>query len=62
MKTIVTWSFHVDDSAKGSYYMILGRDILIDLGLNLKLSSNVIEAYDGTIKGSMEPMVDLCMI
>ena len=25
---VVTWKFHVDDSTKGSYYMILGRDLL----------------------------------
>ena len=25
---IVMWNYHVDDFAKGRYYMILGRDIL----------------------------------
>ena len=29
--------FHVDDSARGRYDMILGRDISTKLGLNLKL-------------------------
>ena len=33
---------HVDDSAKGRYDMILGRDLLTELVLNLKLSDNVI--------------------
>ena len=39
--------------------MILGRDILTELGLNLKLSENVIEADDGPFKGSTTPMVGL---
>ena len=56
---IVTWNFHVDDTAKGRYDNILGRDLLTPLGLNLKLFDNVIEAYDGPFKGSTEPMVDL---
>ena len=41
-KTLFTCRYHVDDSTKGRYYMILGRDILIELGLNLKLSDHVI--------------------
>ena len=32
---IVTWNFHVDDSAKGGYDMILGRYLLTALGSNL---------------------------
>ena len=56
---IVTWNFHVDDTAKGRYDNILGRDLLTPLGLNLKFSDNVIEAYDGPFKESTEPMVDL---
>ena len=28
---VVTWKFHVDDSAKGRYDMILGRDISTEL-------------------------------
>ena len=39
--------------------MILGRDILTYLGLNLKYSDHVIETDDGTLKGSTAPMVDL---
>ena len=27
-KNVVTWKCHVDDSAKGKYGMILGRDLL----------------------------------
>ena len=32
---VVTWKFHVDNFAKGRYDVILGQDILIELGLNL---------------------------
>ena len=28
-KNVVTWIYHVDDSAKGRYDMILGRDLFI---------------------------------
>ena len=35
---VVTWKCHVDESAKGRYDIILGQDVLIELGLNLKLS------------------------
>ena len=34
----VTWKCHVDDYAKVRYGMILGRYLLIDLVLNLRLS------------------------
>ena len=47
------------DSAKGIYDMILGRDILTALWLNLEFSNNIIEAYDGTFKGSKVPMFDM---
>ena len=38
--------------------MILGRDILTELWLNLKNSYHVIEADDGPFIGATEPMVD----
>ena len=57
----VTWKCHVDESAKGGYYMILGQDILTQLGLNLKFSEHVIEADDGHFNRSTTPMVDLGM-
>ena len=44
MTKIVTWNFRVDDSAKGTYDIILGRDIFIELGLNPNFSEHVIEA------------------
>ena len=40
--------------------MVLGKDLLTELGLNLKLSEKSIKADDGTFKGSTSPMVDLC--
>ena len=55
----MTWNCHVDDSAKGRYDMILGRNLLTAFGMNLKLSEHVIKADDGTLKGSTAPMVDL---
>ena len=39
--------------------MILGRDLLIELVLNLKFSENVIESDGGPFNGSTTPMVDL---
>ena len=39
---VVTWKFYVDDSNKCRYDMILGQDLLTELGLNLKLSEHVI--------------------
>ena len=39
--------------------MILGRDILTELGLNIKLSEHVIRADDGPFKECKTPMVDL---
>ena len=48
---IVTWNFHVGDSSRVRYDMILGIDILAVLGLILRLSENIIEAGDITLKG-----------
>ena len=36
---IVTWECHVDDSSEVRYDVILSRDILTLLGLNLKSSN-----------------------
>ena len=52
---VVTWNCHMDDSAKGRYDMILGQDILTELGLNLKFSEHVIKADDGPFNGSTTP-------
>ena len=56
---IMAWNWYVDDSTKGRYDMILGRDLLKYLGLNLKLSDHVMEAFDGDFKGYMALVVDL---
>ena len=50
----------MDDFAKGRYDIILGRDMLTALGLNLKFSDNVIETDDGPLKGFTASMIDLC--
>ena len=59
--SVVTWNCHLDESAKGRHDMILGRDILTELGLNLKFSEHVIEGYDVPFNGSTTPMVDMGM-
>ena len=59
MANVVTWYFHVDDYSKGRYYMIKGRDLLIKLGLNIKISEHVIKVDYGDFKGYTAPMVDL---
>ena len=46
---VVTWIFYLDDFSKSRSDIILGRDILTELGLNLKLSWHVIEADDGPL-------------
>ena len=56
---VVTWKFHVDESAKGQYNMILGQDLLSELELNLRFSDHVIEADYSTFKRSKTPIVDL---
>ena len=56
---VVTWNFHVDDSNKGRYDMILGQDLLTKLGLNLKFSEHIIKEDNGTFNESTTPMVDL---
>ena len=42
--------------------MILGRDLLTELELNLKFSEHFIEANDGPFKGSTIIMVNLVRI
>ena len=56
---VVTWKCHVYEYTKGRYDMILGRDILTELGLNLKLYYHIIKENDGTLKGYTTRMVDL---
>ena len=56
---VVTWNFHVDESAKCRCGMILGRVILTELVLNIEFSEQVIEAYNGPFNGSTTPMIGL---
>ena len=53
------WNYHVDESARGRYDMILGRNIWTELGLNLKFSDHVVEADNGTLKESTAPISDI---
>ena len=39
--------------------MVLGRDLLTELVLNISLSDHIIESDYGHFKGSTSPMVDL---
>ena len=49
----------MDESSKVRSNLISGRDLLIELWLNLKNSKHVIEADDGLFKGYTSPMVYL---
>ena len=45
----VTWTFHVDSSEKTSssdYDMIIGRDLLSTLGIDIKFSSSTLKWED----------------
>ena len=48
---IVTSKCHVDNSAKSRYDVILGRDIIIELVLDLKFSKHVIICGDVPYEG-----------
>ena len=56
---VMTWKIHVDNSVKGRCDMILGRYLLKELGFNLKLSDQIIEADDGTFRRYTITMVYL---
>ena len=47
----MTWKFHLDESTKGRYYMILGRNVPTALGLDLKFSDHVIVGVEGPYEG-----------
>ena len=55
----MTWKCHVDESTTGRYNMILGRDLLTALGLDLKFSGNVICGGEGPYEGCSAPIVDV---
>ena len=56
---IATWKCHVDESTNGRYDMILGRDLLTTLGLDLKFSENIMIGGKGPYEGCSAPIVDL---
>ena len=56
---LVTWKCHVDESTTGRYNMILGRDLLTTLGLDLKFYENVIHSGEVPYNGCSAPMVDV---
>ena len=56
---IVMWEYHVDESDRVRYNMILVRNILKSLRLNLKSSKPVIESGERPLKGSTAPMIYL---
>ena len=56
---IVMRTCHVDDSAKGRYNMILGRNLLTTLGLDIKFSDRVIVGVERLYEGCSVSMVDV---
>ena len=53
------WKYHVDKQITIRYDMILGRDLLTALGLDLKFSENISIGGDGPYERCSETMVDL---
>ena len=56
---IVPWKFHVANKTNIRYDMILSRDLLIALGLDLKFSEKLIIGGEGPYEGCLAPMTDL---
>ena len=56
---IVTWKCHVDASTTGRYGMIICRDLLTTLVLDIKFSQNTVIGGELPYKGCLEPMVDV---
>ena len=55
----MTCKYHVDESTNSKYDMILGRDLLTALGLDLKVYDNTIIFGEGPYEGCSKPMVDI---
>ena len=49
----------MDEYTKVGCDIILDIDILTSLGLNIKFSWHLFEAYDGTLKRSAAPIVNM---
>ena len=56
---IFTWKCYVAKLTNSRYNMILGRDLLTALGLDIKFSENIILGGDGTFIGCSAPIVDV---
>ena len=52
------WEFYVDDCTEGRYNINIGRDLLITLGINIKLSDHNIECVEGPYQGFTEKLND----
>ena len=55
----MTFKCRVDESAEIKYYMILGRDLLIALGIDHKFSERIIIGGGGPYGGCSAPMADV---
>ena len=53
------WKCHEDESSTSKYDMILGRDLLPALGLDINFSENVMHGGERPYKGSLAPIVDV---
>ena len=51
--------FHVDKKTNSRYDMILGRDLLTSLRLDLKCYQNLIIGDEGLYEGYLAPKADL---
>ena len=57
---MVTWKFHVDKSTNIIYDMILGRDLLTTLGMDIKFFNNIIiggESQYGSWSATMDEVI-----
>ena len=59
VQKIISSKCHIYESTTGRYYMILGREIITTLGLNIKFSRKIFVFGKGTYEGCSEPMVDV---
>ena len=52
----MTWKHHVDESAEGRHYIVLGRDLLTTLIIDINISKNVIIGGAGPYEVLSAPM------
>ena len=55
----VMWKFHAEESINSGYDMILVRDLLTELGLDIKFSDNTIIGGEVLYEGYLSTMVDI---